>query len=422
MLIVLDNVSDSVLLSPTQLGELPQGKEFHYAATTRLGENDFLGNMSLTQVPIGGLSKVASVELIRLHQPDLTGDDEPDFRSTDDEAAAGELADLLDGFTLAVELAAIYLMTNPEMTVREYLDDLKQEGVTVLDEGHDPATLSSMHHKDKLFSKIVDSTVADLEATVPGATLVLQLAAAMPPENVAWVWLETLTREIDPSIFERIPRDRKGRWRRIRRTLEGRGLIDEGRHRGHTGRIHRLLAEHLADPVAQDVVDAYALIRARTIGGSWGEPEAWELDTLLEALSRPIAQDPDALLGILGLFQNTLARFVTYGRPRILLDQTRSQMMSGRVYAIASAFLGSAVEAEDPVAALALYQEALTTCRDLASRFPNDLGAQRNLSIALENVARLKKAQGPNATLALYEEALSIRRDLVTRFPNDLLA
>lgn len=107
-------------------------------------------------MPIGGLSHRASVELIRLHQIDLTGDGEPDFRTADDEAAAGDLATLLDGFTLAVELAAVYLMTHPELTIRQYVDYLSSEGVTAIDAMSDATVTDQTLHQDKLLTTVLD--------------------------------------------------------------------------------------------------------------------------------------------------------------------------------------------------------------------------------------------------------------------------
>ncbi|HMR50778.1 MAG TPA: toll/interleukin-1 receptor domain-containing protein [Arachnia sp.] len=122
LLLIFDNVSKDALLSPVELDKLRAGTYLHLAASTRLGPTDFIGNDRVTHIPLKGLSDDAAVELIRLHQLGPLGDQEPDFRSTDDKAAAHELARVLDGFTLAVELAAVYLMTNPEISVRQYLD------------------------------------------------------------------------------------------------------------------------------------------------------------------------------------------------------------------------------------------------------------------------------------------------------------
>lgn len=148
-LLILDNVADPALLSPTQLDELPTGQQLHVVATTRLGQSDFLGNPHVAPLPIDGVSHAESVELIRLHQPTVTADGEPTFRTPDDEAAAHELAILLRGFTLAVELAAAYLATRPEVTVRQLLDYLASQGVTALDTMVSPDVAASVHHQDK---------------------------------------------------------------------------------------------------------------------------------------------------------------------------------------------------------------------------------------------------------------------------------
>ena len=421
VLLILDNVSELALLGPAEIGELPAGRQFHVAATTRLGAGDFLGHTRLAHVPIGGLSHPASVELLRLHQFDLTGDGEPDFRSTDDEAAAHELATLLGGFTLAVELAAVYLMTHPDISIRDYLNFLHHQGVTGIDDLSDPSTTSDLHHQDAVLKVVIDSMLHDVEATVPGAALVLHLAAAMPPETVAWPWLEHLARELDPTIFEPSPQDLSGRWMRIRRALEGRSLIEEGRHPGHTGRIHRLLAQHLTTPEAEQLIDGLALERAQTIGRSQDQPEQWELDTIVDALARPLSNDPDRLGQIIWFFQDTLLRYPTDGRHRTLLEDVRHHSI-GRTQLVACGTLGRSLQNENPEQALGFFSEELALARRIADTKPDDILARSDLTVSLENVARMLRNREPDQAVRLYEESLTISRRLAATRPDDLQA
>ncbi|WP_130872910.1 hypothetical protein, partial [[Pseudopropionibacterium] massiliense] len=214
---------------------MPQDSDMHVAVTTRLGTEDFAGSTRLEQIHLQGLSINESVSLLRAFQPDHKGDRRADFRSEDDRAAAEELAELLDGFTLAVEQAGVYLSTHPEDTVRDYLTHLRSRNLTASDTMLDDDSKTRIEHREKLLSVILDQSLTDLEHTLPGSLQVLRLAAAMPPDTIPWPWLEELTKRTDPEVFEPTPQFLKGRWTRIRRTLEGRDLITEGRHPGATG-------------------------------------------------------------------------------------------------------------------------------------------------------------------------------------------
>lgn len=80
---------------------------------------------------------------------------------------------------------------------------------------------------EKLLSVILEQSLTDLEHALPGSLQVLRLAAAIPPDTIPWPWLEELTKRTNPEVFEPTPQFLKGRWTRIRRTLEGRDLITE---------------------------------------------------------------------------------------------------------------------------------------------------------------------------------------------------
>ena len=268
VLLILDNVSEPALLTDPQVGVLPQDSGVHVAVTTRLGTEDFAGSSRLEQIHLQGLSIRESVSLLQAFQPSSSGDRRADFRSEDDRAAAEELAELLDGFTLAVEQAGVYLSTHPEVTVRDYLNHLRSQSLTASDTMLDDDSKTRIEHREKLLSVILDQSLTDLEHTLPGSLQVLRLAAAMPPDTIPRPWLEELTRGTNPEVFEPTPQFLKGRWTRIRRTLEGRDLITEGRHPGATGRMHRLVVDHLRkqNPQETDLVDEFIVHRAQKLG------------------------------------------------------------------------------------------------------------------------------------------------------------
>ena len=426
VLLILDNVSESALLTDPQVGVLPQDSGVHVAVTTRLGTEDFAGSSRLKQIHLQGLSIRESVSLLQAFQPS-GGGHRADFRSEDDRAAAEELAELLDGFTLAVEQAGVYLSTHPEVTVRDYLNHLRSQNLTASDAMLDDDSKTRIEHREKLLSVILDQSLTDLEHTLPGSLQVLRLAAAMPPDTIPWPWLETLTRRTNPEVFEPTPQFLKGRWTRIRRTLEGRDLITEGRHPGATGRMHRLVVDHLRkqNPQETDLVNDFIIHRAYELGTDFTQvPELWEIDSITDALPDILTRKPELLEQVPDFIRHVALRYATDTRIAVMLHNLTQQLSgtSARTGFLAHSLLGDALQNIDPVQARESYQRSLAITRHLVEIWPEDLQARRDLTVALDNVAGMLKNSDPGRAVELYEESLGIRRDLAGRLSGDLQA
>ena len=423
VLLILDNVSEPALLTDPQVGVLPQDSGVHVAVTTRLGTEDFAGSSRLEQIHLQGLSIRESVSLLQAFQPSSSGEHRADFRSEDDRAAAEELAELLDGFTLAVEQAGVYLSTHPEDTVRDYLNHLRSQNLTASDTMLDDDSKTRIEHREKLLSVILDQSLSDLEHTLPGSLQVLRLAAAMPPDTIPWAWLEELTKRTNPEVFEPTPQFLKGRWTRIRRTLEGRDLITEGRHPGTTGRMHRLVADHLKthNPPETDLVDEFIIQRARKLGSDFTKaPELWEVDSITDALPYILTRKPE-LLEQVPDFNQVALRYVTDTRIAVMLQDMVKQLSgtNTRTSFIAHMLLGNSLKNTEPAKALENYQESLAITRHLAEILPGDLQASRDLAVSLDNVADMLKYNDSTQALELYRKSLVIRRNLADTRPGD---
>ena len=427
VLLILDNVSESALLTDPQVGVLPQDSDMHVAVTTRLGTEDFAGSSRLKQIHLQGLSIRESVSLLQAFQPSSSGEHRADFRSEDDRAAAEELAELLDGFTLAVEQAGVYLSTHPEDTVRDYLNHLRSQNLTASDTMLKDREKTQIEHREKLLSVILDQSLTDLEHTLPGSLQVLRLAAAMPPDTIPWPWLETLTKRTNPEVFEPTPQFLKGRWTRIRRTLEGRDLITEGRHPGTTGRMHRLIADHLKkqNPQETDLVNDFIIHRARKLGADFTKaPELWEIDSITDALPDILTRKPELLEQVPDFIRHVALRYVTDTRIAVMLHNL-TQHLSGastRTSFLAHSLLGDILQNTDPAQARESYQRSLAIARHLAETWPEDLQARGDLTVALDNVAGMLKHSDPGRALKLYMESLGIGRELAGRLSGDVQA
>jgi len=426
VLLILDNVSEPALLTDPQVGVLPQDSDMHVAVTTRLGTEDFAGSSRLEQIHLQGLSIRESVSLLQAFQPNSSGEHRADFRSEDDWAAAEELAELLDGFTLAVEQAGVYLSTHPEDTVRDYLNHLRSQNLTASDTMLDDDSKTRIEHREKLLSVILDQSLTDLEHTLPGSLQVLRLAAAMPPDTIPWPWLEELTKRTNPEVFEPTPQFLKGRWTRIRRTLEGRDLITEGRHPGATGRMHRLVVDHIKthNPPETDLVDELIIQKLDELGAdSTKAPRLWEIDSLVDAMPHILQRSPE-LLNLVPDFTRIALKYLTDTRIAIMLQNLINQLSNAntRVGFLAHSLLGDSFRDIEPTKAFKHYQESLFICRNLFETQPEDLQAQRDFTISLNKVADILKYNDPGQALRHYRESLTICRHLLETQPEDLQA
>ena len=403
---------------------LPEDSSLHVAVTTRLGSEDFAGSTRLKQIHLQGLSIKESVSLLRAFQPDRDGDNSPDFRDEDDLAAARELAELLDGFTLAVEQAGVYLSTHPEVTVRDYLNHLRSQNLTVSDAMLDDDSKTRIEHREKLLSVILDQSLTDLEHTLPGSLQVLRLAAAMPPDAIPWPWLKKLTQETTPEIFKPTPQHLKGRWLQIRRTLESRDLITEGKHTGLTGRMHRLIADHLKKQRTRetDLVDEFLIRRARELSKySDKAPELWEVDTIMDVLPQTLTRNPKLLEQIPDFIRKIALTHLTDTRTAVMLQGLTKKLTGTNTRAsfLAHMLLGSSLRNTEPKKAIANYEKSLAAIRSISETQPNDSQNRQDLALSLNLLGGMLCYTEPSRALENYQESLDIRRSLAQNHPDD---
>ena len=424
VLLILDNVSEPALLTDPQVGVLPQDSGVHVAVTTRLGTEDFAGSSRLEQIHLQGLSVRESVSLLQAFQPSSSGEHRADFRSEDDRAAAEELAELLDGFTLAVEQAGVYLSTHPEVTVRDYLNHLRSQNLTSSDTMLDDDSKTRIEHREKLLSVILDQSLTDLEHTLPGSLQVLRLAAAMPPDAIPWPWLKKLTQETTPEIFKPTPQHLKGRWLQIRRTLESRDLITEGKHTGLTGRMHRLIADHLKKQRTRetDLVDEFLIRRARELSKySDKAPELWEVDTIMDVLPQTLTRNPKLLEQIPDFIRKIALTHLTDTRTAVMLQGLTKKLTGTNTRAsfLAHMLLGSSLRNTEPKKAIANYEKSLAAIRSISETQPNDSQNRQDLALSLNLLGGMLCYTEPSRALENYQESLDIRRSLAQNHPDD---
>ncbi|MGO9693212.1 MAG: TIR domain-containing protein [Mycobacterium sp.] len=393
--LLLDNVSEPELLSEKQLAVLPTEPWFHVAATTRLGVGDIgaVGSRgSVAMIEVDRLNTEDGVVLLREHQPARDPARlHPDFSSPGEAAAARQLVELLDGYTLAVEQAAVYLGSFGIEPSR-LLELLKAQGIAALDEaGGVDKVAGAIRHKEKLATTIVDQTLQQLPARARSA---LTFASLLSPDTIPWQWLQELTEPPDRSAPTGLPGLSEDDWASTRRLLEGRRLLTPADDPRRFARLHRVLHAHL---------------RTRLAGAEIEQ----RLDTHLQRVSHELvdAAAPDTTL--LAVTAATLTTRLAEGRHQLadsalrLIDRVRER-------------LDSASAANLATATLDIFER-------LAGADPDNPQYQRDLSVSLSGVGDVRVARGdPEGALPAYTRALQIVERLVradpdnTNYPRDL--
>ena len=430
-LVIVDNVDHPALLAARQVAELPNRDAVRVIATTRLGADRLAARTSLAFVPVDALAPEDALELIRWHQ--LPRDPEgrhPDFVSQEEEAAAKEIVELLGGFTLAVEQVAVFLGLHPEIAPSRYLGWLRSEGLALPDQhSSDDDVRDALLHQQGLLSVVLSSTLDSVGAPERFA---LHAAAHLPPDEVPWPWLEAITRERFPELAGAA--EGPDPWLGVRRRVEGLRFLTPGEHPA-TARMHRMVAAHLratgGDGAAEGAVVGHLAGRAQAVS-QHGTIEAWEPAALAHAAVLLTPAHPELARPVGNALQR-LARYVVDGSVETLADhhlahfRALAEAMPGNLDAArdVSVSLNNVArlrQRTDPAAALTLYEESLTIARALAEAMPGNLDAARDVSVSLDNVADLRQRTDPAAALTLYEESLTLRRALAETMPGNLQA
>jgi tetratricopeptide (TPR) repeat protein len=441
-LLLLDNVSEPALLAETQLAVLPNRPWFHLAVTTRLGVSD-IGSAgsraSVAMIEVGRLDAEDAVALIREHQPAR----DParllsDFTTSTEADAARAIVDLLDGYTLAVEQAAVYLGSSGTPP-SQLLEVLSEHGTTVLDDvGGSTEGAAAILHKEKLTAVIVDQT---LNRLTPRARDALAVASLLPPDTIPWQWLQHLTEPptTAPPAVGRLPglsglpwSSTGDDWSSTRRVLEGRRLLTPA-DSPEFARLHRVLGAHLrtrlADPdtherldthlqtVSEELKDAATpdpailAVTATTITNRLGEGHE-ELAAAALGLIDPVTERLDLATA------HTLATATlnTY-QHLAAADPTHTERQ--RDLSVSLTRVGEVLAAQgDTAGALQHYTRSLDIVERLAAADPTDTGWQRDLAVSLEKVGVVQAAKGDTtAALQHYTRSLPIAERLAAADP-----
>lgn len=298
-LLLLDNVDDAALLQPPQ-SDLISGKRWlHVIATTRMGGEAFGHDpdrqmlLAVDELPVED-----AVRLIETHQP------EGRFPNAAERNAAEEIAKVLGGFTLAIEVVAIHLRERRgRITCAAFLERLRREGLGGF-EAIARGTKGGISHQEKLVSATLGPT---LDLLSPEEQLVLSYAALLPPDTIPLPWLRALVAKEYPTLGKDAEPGYDDPWLDLVNHLLGLRLlqvvdIDPDSHAPRLVRMHRLVGElvisrsHLDGDIDSNIplfrnsshpdkltqcLFAHAIARSKALRNDWLEPNTrWEIEPL----------------------------------------------------------------------------------------------------------------------------------------------
>ncbi|EKD33628.1 MAG: hypothetical protein ACD_75C02639G0004 [uncultured bacterium] len=189
VLLILDNVDAPALLQPPGTDLISGRRWLHAIVTTRLNPEALGADQALhCHLPVDELPEEDAIRLIESWQPMGL------FLNDMERNAALGIARLLGGFTLAIEVAAVYLAdSRGRVTCSALLQRLEKQGV-------DPVgreTKSGIRHAEKLISATLTPTLETLETR---ENFVLTLAALLPPDAIVLPWLKATAAKKYPEF------------------------------------------------------------------------------------------------------------------------------------------------------------------------------------------------------------------------------
>jgi tetratricopeptide (TPR) repeat protein len=453
-LLILDNVSETDLLSSGGLARLVKEDWLQVIVTTRLDPHQFGGDAAtLTPIPVDDLPEPDALALIREFQEGAK------FAAAEEEAAAREIVRALGGFTLAIELVAAYLQAHARegATCAKYLAWLRSKGVVAGDtHGGDQLTAQRVRYGEETPAETearkrrrtlqVSVIVEDsLQGLSPAARHVLELAALLPPDMIVLDWLqqaaarrypelrnvgselaqlrellslqgggaeEDAIRQLLESLDAAKPSDTGSAgitdpWLMVLHELLGRRLLvvtefnpaQAGRPR--QARLHRLVGEHLLArlPAESRAACASALIGVLFEGQARFEhiyvhdtTVLWQLRPLEETVTRLWPEQP----------------------------HSRELAMAAGVAATAEFETGQLVRAEQ------LFQRSLEVRERLRAANPESAQAARDVSVSLNKLADFLASRGlpgdAEQALGHYQRSLEVSERLRAANPESAQA
>jgi Flp pilus assembly protein TadD len=181
VLLILDNIENPALFKTPETDLLTNKPWLSVLATTRLSP-DFFGAESEERyfISVDELSQDDALALIESYQQ------RKQFSRPAEREAAAAIVRLLGGFTLAVEIAAIYLSENrASVTAANLLKRLEKEGIDTLG----LKIQGGIRHPERMVSACIKPALNSLSKLEKSIVLA---AALLPPDHIPLPWIRDL--------------------------------------------------------------------------------------------------------------------------------------------------------------------------------------------------------------------------------------
>ena len=219
LLLILDNVNDLSLISRRSLSRLPS--YFHVIITTRESANRF---PHIHTELVDKLDEKDSLDLLCNLRP--FGDDPQEVE------AARKIAQLLDGFTLAVEMTGAYLSLNQSVSYQMQYERLNNDYNNTVHNMVEQTDNVLAWHPAQSINTVLQST---FDVLSENALKAVQFASVMSPDAVAIPWLGEFLGLDDEA------------WNNVLEELKNYRLLSPLDNEPRVARIHRLVAKSVQE-------------------------------------------------------------------------------------------------------------------------------------------------------------------------------
>ena len=415
-LLILDNLdeADAKLVSVRERGRvLPSPDKVHVIVTTRLGSGA-LGK-DIHAISVDRLSAGEALDVLfnyrafarRLEDPlyaNIIAQDDaphpppPDGRpgAEDEWKCALAIANKLGRHTLATAMVGAYLGVNADITYHAFLRELEQRGIGLALDivGSSEDVKQVIEHPQTMIDQLLGISLERLATKSPVAIRLLDYAAFLSADCVAASWLGEMARADDKlgGALQPAPFGPDPLADALRRLADLRYLTGE---QSEALQMHRVLQEVVRRRIKPD--DA-----------------AWIDQMILTTVHEFGARVQS------GYVTEELASHL-----KVLVALAELWLPGGHAEAarLASALSAPLAQRGEWLNARRLARRGLEIFERLAAQLPDDVQAQRDLSVSLERLGDLARAAGrPDEARGHYQRGLEIRERLAAQLPDDVQA
>lgn len=367
-LILLDDITEPHLLTGGELQHLTaQGHlGVTWLATTSLPEQHIADAATLINIlPVAPLSTPESMDLIAVRRPDAA-------ETPTNQESTKQLAAILSGYPVAVDLASAYLGDRAELSIADLVARLQTASART--------TPGSPQHFSAVLSNLVEHSVAEMEPAGQSAAIVAAMCTA---GKTPWSWVERCTRLLHPDLFEDAYLGKQN-WLRIKHRLMRRGVLTDT-DRPELARMHTHVQKLLASFASPEHIAALnRTITERVAAYVNGEKApTWERVACVSALDAMVRRSPEAAAATL-----------------------------------------SSVEALRPFSDLPdrllepVWAEHLRWCDDHARKYPNNPQAQLIHATALLNAGIIEQSADASSATKRLQAARSLAKEVNENTPD----